>query len=257
MTAKLENARALYIEGIRDGKAREAVTKYTGDRYTQHSTGVRDGVEGFVDFFEGFIERNPSRDIQIVRGIEDGNFVFVHAAQSLNNGQSTWITMDMFDTDDHDKIVEHWDVIAEWISDTVSGHSQVDGWTDVTDLDRTEENRTLVTAFIDDVLVGGNGTNAAKYVSSEKFLQHNPNVADGLDAYLAALNAAGMPMIYKYVFKILAQGNFVVSYCLVQIGDEDYALFDLFRVQDGKIVEHWDNMEALPRGTALVNRGKF
>ncbi|MGH8239026.1 MAG: hypothetical protein ACREXP_18680 [Steroidobacteraceae bacterium] len=51
MSQKLESAKSLYLEGIRDGQAREAVTKYTGDRYTQHSAGVRDGVEGFVEFF--------------------------------------------------------------------------------------------------------------------------------------------------------------------------------------------------------------
>ena len=79
MTAKLDNVRALYMDGIRDGNARAAVEKYTGDRYTQHSTGVRDGVEGFVAFFEPFLERNPVRDIQIVRAIEDGAYVFVHA----------------------------------------------------------------------------------------------------------------------------------------------------------------------------------
>ncbi|MEL6852810.1 MAG: hypothetical protein AAFP92_30145 [Bacteroidota bacterium] len=39
---KLQNAKNLYLEGIRDGNAREAVYKYTGDRYTQHSTGVKD-----------------------------------------------------------------------------------------------------------------------------------------------------------------------------------------------------------------------
>ena len=55
MSQKLENAKGLYLEGIRDGNVREAVTKYTGDRYTQHSTGVADGVEGFVTFFEPFI----------------------------------------------------------------------------------------------------------------------------------------------------------------------------------------------------------
>lgn len=54
MGQKLENAKALYLEGIRDGNARAAVTKYTGARYTQHSTGVRDGVEGFVEFFEPY-----------------------------------------------------------------------------------------------------------------------------------------------------------------------------------------------------------
>ncbi len=260
MTAKLDNARALYLEGIRDGNARDAVEKYSGDRYVQHSTGVRDGVEGFVEFFGGFLERTPVRDIQVVRAIEDGNYVFLHVSQNLNDGEAKWITMDMFDTDENDRIVEHWDVIAEWVDETVSGHSQIDGPTEVVDLDQTEANRALVTAFVDDVLLGGNGENSPMYVSSDTYIQHNPEAGDGLDglgAYLGAMAEAGTPMVYKYVHRILAQGNFVVAYSLAQIGDEDYAVFDLFRVDDGKIVEHWDTMEPLPRGDALVNQGKF
>ncbi len=66
--ARVEN-RALYPESIRDTRAREAVTTFTGRRYTQHSTGVSDGFEGFIEFFEPFVERNPERDIQVVRGI--------------------------------------------------------------------------------------------------------------------------------------------------------------------------------------------
>lgn len=50
MSQKLENAKALYLEGIRDGNI-EVVKKYTRDRYTQHSTKVEDGVEGFLAFF--------------------------------------------------------------------------------------------------------------------------------------------------------------------------------------------------------------
>ncbi|MDJ0770472.1 MAG: hypothetical protein QNJ12_16890 [Ilumatobacter sp.] len=74
MGRKLDNAMGLYLEGIRDGDVRPAVERYTGDRYTQHSTGVRDGVEGFVEFFEPFVERTPSRDIRIIRAIEDGRY---------------------------------------------------------------------------------------------------------------------------------------------------------------------------------------
>ncbi len=259
MITKLENAIALYMEGIRDGNAREAVTKYTGDRYTQHSTGVRDGVEGFVEFFEPFLQKNPERDIQVVRSIEDGNFVWLHVSQSLNGGTAKWITMDMFDTDADGRIVEHWDVITEWVDETVSGHSQLDGAVDIEELAKTDENRETVRNFVDEILIGG-GTNFTDYISTNTYVQHNPQVADGLDGfgdYLAALAAEGKSMIYKYLYKVLAQGNFVVAYSLVQIGDEDFAIFDLFRLEDGLIVEHWDTMEPLPRGEALVNQGKF
>ncbi|MEC8292577.1 MAG: nuclear transport factor 2 family protein, partial [Pseudomonadota bacterium] len=83
MASARENAINLYMHGIRDGHPREAVAKYTGARYTQHSTGVADGAEGFIAFFEPFIARNPDRDIQIIRALQDGNHVFIHAHQSL------------------------------------------------------------------------------------------------------------------------------------------------------------------------------
>ncbi len=259
MTRKIDNAIALYMEGIRDGNAREAVTKYTGDRYTQHSTGVRDGVDGFVEFFEPFLANNPDREIRVVRAIEDGNFVFVHVSQSLNGGEAKWITMDMFDTSEDDLIVEHWDVITEWVDETVSGHSQIDGPTDVEDLDKTEQNRSVVNRFVNEILIGG-GQNFTDFISTETYIQHNPQVADGLEGFgdfVAELAAAGTSMVYKYSYKVLAQGNFAVAYSLAQIGEEDVAVFDLFRLADGFIVEHWDAMEPLPRGDDLVNQGKF
>jgi predicted SnoaL-like aldol condensation-catalyzing enzyme len=259
MTKKVENAVALYMEGIRDGNARDAVRKYTGARYTQHSTGVRDGVEGFVEFFEPFLANNPERDIQVVRAIEDGNYVFVHVSQSLNDGEAKWITMDMFDTDDDDLIIEHWDVITEWVDETVSGHSQIDGPTQVEDLDKTEANRAIVERFVNEILIGG-GQNFTDFISTETYIQHNPQVGDGLEGFgtfVAELAAQGTAMVYKYSYKVLAQGNFVVAYSLAQIGEEDFAVFDLFRIADSLIVEHWDAMEPLPRGEALVNQGKF
>lgn len=94
----MENAKKLYLEGIRDGKI-EVVKKYSGDRYTQHSTGVTDGVRGFMDFFEGFLQRTKEMDIRIIRAIEDGNYVFVHVYQNIDDGAAKWITTDMFDTD--------------------------------------------------------------------------------------------------------------------------------------------------------------
>lgn len=62
----------------RDGKVEVVKHIYTGNRYTQHSTGVTDGAEGFMKFFNNFLKRTNDRDIRVIRAIEDGNFVFVH-----------------------------------------------------------------------------------------------------------------------------------------------------------------------------------
>lgn len=260
MGRKLEHAKSLYLEGIRDGNAREAVTKYTGERYTQHSTGVRDGIEGFVEFFEPFIERNSSRDIQIVRGLEDGQHVFIHAYQNINNGEAQWVTTDFFDTDENDKILEHWDVIAPFNPSNPSGHSSVDGPTEITDLDKTEENKELVRNLIRDGLMkDGNPANLPKYISSDKYIQHNKDVADGLEQFMKLASMPNPPLRYEEIVLLVGQGNFVATLCKANWDDgkikQDYAQVDIFRIENGKVVEHWDNVEPVPEND--VNGGKF
>ncbi len=257
---KLENAKGLYLDGIRDGNVREAVTKYTGDRYTQHSTGVADGVEGFVAFFLPFVERNPQRDIRIVRAFEDGQYVFVQAYQDINNGQAKWITTDLFDTDENDKIIEHWDVIAAVSETSVSGHTQIDGPTEITDLAATQSNKAIVTEFLTAVLVNGDFERAPEFISTKTYIQHNPLVADGLGgfaAYAADLAKQGLSMQYQDVFMVIGQGNFVVSYSKMSMGEDLYAVVDIFRLENGLIVEHWDNMEVILPEEQWGNSGKF
>ncbi|NRB03681.1 MAG: hypothetical protein HRU30_10510, partial [Rhodobacteraceae bacterium] len=178
---KLEHAKGLYLDGIRDGQIWEALNAHTGDRYTQHSTGVADGKEGFAAFFAPFLERNPDRDIQVIREIEDGPYVFLHVYQNLGNGAAQWVTADLFDTDENDKVIEHWDVIQEFATQTVSGRTMVDGSTHIEDLDKTEANKAKVQQFCDVVLVGGQFDKVTDFISTERYDQHNPAVGDGLD----------------------------------------------------------------------------
>ena len=260
MGQRLDNARALYMEGIQEGNAEEAADKYTGARYTQHSTPVKDGREGFIEFFEDFKKRNPVRDIEIVRGFEDGPFVFLQAVQNLNNGEFRYVTMDILETDDDAKMIEHWDVIAEMVDQTVSGHSQADGPTEPTDLDKTEQNKALVQGFFDDVLIGGDMDKLTDCVSTETYIQHNPLVGDGLEgfgAYVAQLAEEGKAMVYEEVHKLVGCGDFVAALSKMNLGGIDMAVMDLFRVADGKIVEHWDVMEEITPEETWVNSGKF
>ena len=255
MTSRLENAKSLYLEGIRDGNARHAVEKYTGDRYTQHSTGVADGVEGFVAFFEPFIKNNPVRDIEIVRGLEDGQYVFLHAYQSLNNGEAEWVTTDFFDTDDDGKIIEHWDVIGAYCPATPSGHTSVDGRTEVTDLDRTDENKAVVRTMLEQALMpGGDPSRVGEWIADE-YTQHNPDVGDGLESFKVLAMDDNSPLVYDEIVLLVGQGNFVATLSKARWDDNPLAQVDLFRLADGKIVEHWDNFEpALPDE---MNSGKF
>ncbi|MEM7323930.1 MAG: nuclear transport factor 2 family protein [Actinomycetota bacterium] len=255
MSAKLENAKSLYLEGIRDGNARQAIEAYTGDRYTQHSTGVADGKEGFVAFFEPFLERNPVRDIQIIRAIEDGQYVFLHVFQNINDGEARWVTTDFFDTDENDKIIEHWDVIAAYVDATPSGRTSIDGPTEVTDLDKTEANKTVVRELITNALMpGGDPSRIGEWIADE-YIQHNPDVPDGLASFAALAQDPNRPLNYHEIVLLVGQGNFVATLCRATWEQTEMAQVDVFRLEDGKVVEHWDNAEPVPEND--VNSGKF
>lgn len=258
MSKKLENATQLYMFGIRDGHPREAVARYTGDRYTQHSTGVRDGAEGFIEFFEPFIQRNPIRDIRIIRSLVDGQYVFVHVYQSLNNGKSEWVTTDFFDTDEDDKIIEHWDVIKAYTPSTPSGHTSVDGPTEIVDLEQTEANKEIVRQFITEVLIpGGDPTKMDDYISDQQYIQHNAEVPDGLEHFKRLALAEDRPLNYHEIVLLVGQGNFVATLCRATFMDQEYAQVDIFRLENRKIIEHWDNAEPVPPREEWANSGKF
>lgn len=89
------------------------VKEYSGSRYTQHSTGVADGTQGFMDFFKGFVERTKDRDIRIIRTIEDGSYVFVQSGHVVSYSKATFYETELAVFDifriENGKIVEHWD----------------------------------------------------------------------------------------------------------------------------------------------------
>lgn len=248
MNPKLANAKGLYLEGIRDGNFRHAISTYTGNRYTQHSTGIRDGREGFIEFFEGFIQRNPSRDIRIVRSIVDGQFVFVQVYQNLNNGQAIWVTTDLFDTDDNDKMIEHWDVISALHTHGDSESTQLDGPTEIVDLPETENNKETVRNFLREVMVLGKAEHLQTYLDPDTLILHKAPDVRSITEDVGS---------YNLVFKIIGQGNFVVSYSRVLLGENEFARFDIFRLKRGRIEEIWTNQEIIPPKEEWANGGKF
>ncbi len=255
MSVKKDNALGLYMEGIRDGNPLEALNKYIGRRYTQHSTGVANGKQGFLDFFMPFLERTPDRDIHVLRSIEDGPYVFCHAFQSLNGGEAKWVTMDLFDTDANGRIIEHWDVIATYIENTASGEDMVEGPTEPVDLDRTDANKAIVKEYTKLVLTEGHFDLIDEFVAVD-LIQHSPNLVNGHEALVTALESDVVGQ-YEMLFSLIGEGNFVVTYCKKHKNSQDYATFDLYRLVNDLIVEHWEASEPILPRAQWGNSGKF
>lgn len=115
------NAIAFYEEAYR-GNPVEAVMKYVGNEYIQHNPDVRNGKEGFIEYFDRMNQEYPEKDIEFVRVIAEGNLVALHTHQTWP-GNEEYVTMDFFRFDNAGKIVEHWDAIQKVSAKSLSGNS--------------------------------------------------------------------------------------------------------------------------------------
>lgn len=243
------------IKAIETG-AHEPVAYINPEKYVQHNLGVADGLAGFG----AVLQQLPpnSAKANTVRAFEDGDFVFT---QTDYNFFGPKIGFDIFRFE-NGKIVEHWDnlqVTPE--SANPSGHTMIDGTTEVKDLDKTVANKTVVKNFVEDILMNGKMEKIANYFNGDDYIQHNPNIPDqlsGLGGALGALAKQGIFMKFDTVHKVLGQGNFVLVVSEGHFGADHTSFYDLFRVENGKIAEHWDVMEKIaPQDTWKNSNGKF
>jgi predicted SnoaL-like aldol condensation-catalyzing enzyme len=196
--------------------------------------------------------------VDTARVFHDGDFVFAHTDYNFFGPK---IGFDIFRFE-NGAIVEHWDNLqATPAGPNPSGHTMIDGPTEPTDLDRTDANKALVRAFVDDVLVHGRLEQLAGYFDGDRYVQHNPQIADGLSglgAALAAMAAQGVVMKYDVIHRVLGEGNFVLAVSEGSFGGAPTAFYDLFRVERGTIAEHWDTLETIPPREQWKNaNGKF
>ncbi|SNR16037.1 nuclear transport factor 2 family protein [Tenacibaculum jejuense] len=226
------------------------------EKYIQHNLAVGDGLAGFGEIMEAAPPQGFKANV--VRAFEDGDFVFTHTEYDFFGPKAGF---DVFRFEDG-KIVEHWDNLSEVTPANPSGRTQFDGITEITDINKTEANKAVVKQFAEEVLMNGKMDNLTTLINPNKYLQHNSQVADGLDGLGAALKyfaENGLVMEYEKVHKVLGEGNFVLTLSEGKFGKGNHvAYYDLFRLENGQIVEHWDVIQPIPVKSEWKNEnGKF
>jgi predicted SnoaL-like aldol condensation-catalyzing enzyme len=224
-------------------------------KYIQHNPQTHEGSEGLAALFQRLSKTGPK--VNVVRAFEDGDFVFGHTEYDF---ASRKIGFEIFRFEDG-QAVEHWDNIQERQGLNESGRTMVDGPTEAVDLELTESNRTLVRSLIEVVLIEGNLDRLTEFVDEDNYAEHNPRLGDGvsvLRSALAAKDESGRHIDYHRVHRVLAEGSFVLCVSEGSYSGGHTAFYDLFRLANGKMVEHWDTTERIaPRSEWKNDNGKF
>ncbi|MCE9574589.1 MAG: nuclear transport factor 2 family protein [Deltaproteobacteria bacterium] len=214
-----------------------AIDRWWDPGYIQHNAMMPDGSAVIRQMVLGA----PGFASKTVRTIAEGDLVVVHN-RVTGVGPTNLIGFEIFRVAGG-KLVEHWDVQQPEQLETVSGHSQIDGPTEIVDRDKTAANKQLVMRFFDDVLYHHKMDRLTAYISPTSYIQHNPGVGDGLAGFgkaMADLAKAGLTMEYQKTYRYIAEGNFVFTHSEGIFAGKHVAFADLFRIEDGLIVEHWD-----------------
>jgi len=244
------------IESLQTGDDK-AVGYINPDKYIQHNLAVGDGLAGFGEI----IKNAPPEGFKsnVVRAYQDKEYVVLHTIYDFFGPK---IGFDIFRFE-NGLIVEHWDNLITVAPVNPSGHTQTDGPTKSLELDKTKANKTLVENFITTILMNGEMDKIANFIDAgtKDYIQHNPMIPDGLSGLGGALETMaenGITMEYSTIHKVLGEGNFVLTVSEGSFANQATSFYDLFRVENGKIVEHWDVMETILSESEWKNsNGKF
>lgn len=123
----------------------------------------------------------------------------------------------------------------------------------------SERNKAIVTAFYEHALNERNLEVVSEYLTPY-YKQHNPTIADdveGLKTYLRWIQE-NYPQARNKILRVYADGDFVILHVhrVRSPGTRGDAIVDLFRLESGKIAEHWDVIQPIPE-SALNNNTMF
>jgi len=243
------------------------VNELFSEIYIQHNPTVPNGRQGLIDFVNFLKSLNPTPVVTVKHILADGDLVAAHWHASITpanefSGQSGF---DLFRFD-QGKIVEHWDVIQDVPAQSASGNSmfsdlfQYPGASPKLTEFQEEANKLLTLVAYDGLFNHHQLLFLDLFFAGENYIQHNPLVPNGTAALAAVLDFIAPPGSLLRFHHTVADGDlvFVHSQSLPPGADPNneftgLAVADIFRVVNGKIVEHWDAIQPVPATTASGN----
>ena len=226
-------------------------------KFIQHDPQVADGLSGL----KAWLASMPQGQISVkpVRVLVDGSYVLVQSETRVPSGPT--VAWDVFRFE-KGKLVEHWDGRQPEHGPNPAGHTELDGPTAVTDRQATQRNQQLAwTAMASIIRDGDFSLFGEPLYNGAGYIQHSEGTTtDGAAASKAVLQqfVESGTLVYTKIEKVLGEGNFVLVIGKGSFAGTPYSFYDMFRVDNGKLTEHWDVLEPLtPAAQAKNTNGQF
>lgn len=245
--SNLEKAIAI-LQSIQTGDVTAMQNYVNQTTYIQHNLSFPDGIAPVIGTIQSGALNGTT--VNTVRSFEDGNIVVLHSIYGGTwNGGTPQVAFDVFRFE-NGLAVEHWDNlqnVADPVTDAVNGNTQTNG--SVIGTGDVVANKALISSFVADVLVGGSWVTAAPtfFNAAGDYIQHSVGTPNGI-TWMASFGDAFQYYdndSQRYIYGaedfvlIMSQGN-------VNAGVGNTAFYDLFRLENGKIIEHWDTQQQIP-----------
>ncbi len=218
-----------------------AIDRHWAVGYIEHSTQAGPGLDGLREA-AGSLPAGFRHER--LRVLNEDQMVVVHGLYH-GLGPIQIVGCDLWRVAD-DKIAEHWDARQTSADQSVSGHTMTDGPAIVTEPHQAAASKKLVEQFVELIMMGGDRTQITRFFDGDRFIQHNPQIADGVSGLGSAIQAGIWAAVVERVHHIVADGEFVFSQGEGILHGIPTAFYDLFRVENDKLAEHWDIVFAKP-----------
>ncbi|SFF25209.1 Predicted SnoaL-like aldol condensation-catalyzing enzyme [Spirosoma endophyticum] len=207
------------------------------DDYIQHSSAVKPGKAGLLEALH-YMKQMPkpaTTSTPFMRLLAEGDYVVTNMSFGWDGKQKVVVDIFRFRAG---QVVEHWDALQDQPETTLNGHAMMDGDVAPGDADLAVSNKAVVKDFYQRVFVNKQLEAMSDFVAPD-LIQHCPEISNGLIGLKDYLAYKSDSMSIEKIDLLIGEGNFVVVQSEGKLNQKNTTFYDVFRLTDGKIVEHW------------------
>ncbi|MCE7995252.1 MAG: hypothetical protein HEP71_24960 [Roseivirga sp.] len=217
------------------------------DNYIQHNPMIKTGKSGLIEAIEMLKQiptpENPPRPF--MRLIAEGDLVAAHMMVEFNGLMK--VVLDLFRLE-NGLIAEHWDAIQDVTAMGSHADWMIDGPVQIEDRPQSDHNKSIVENWCQQILIDRKHEMISIFVSAD-LTWHSPEVIHEISDIGKALEQIKIEKVHL----IMGEGNFVVTQSTGTLNEQPHVFYDIHRLENGKLQEHWSVSQAIPAVMAHEN----